>query len=57
MSTRNFYRQEIPYSELPFYNVARTPPLDVRDGVYHVSDAPGLGHEPNPDYTAAGPDK
>ena len=44
MSTPNFYRLEIAYSELPYYNAALTPALDVHDGFYHVSDAPGHGH-------------
>ena len=44
MSTPNFYRLEIAYSELPYYNAALTPALDVRNGFYHVSDAPGHGH-------------
>ena len=57
MSTPNFYRLETAYSELPYYNAALTPPLDVHDGFYHVLDAPGLRHELNPDYIAAGPDK
>ena len=57
MSTPNFYRLEIAYSELPYYNAALTPALDVRDGFYHVSDRPGLGHELNPEYVAAGADK
>ena len=57
MSTPNFYRLEIAYSELPYYNTALTPPLDVRNGFYHVSNRPGLGHELNPDYLAAGPNK
>ncbi len=43
MSTPNLYRQEIPYSELPDYNAALTPPLDVHDGFYHVSNRPGHG--------------
>ena len=38
MSTPNFYRLETAYSELPYYNAALTPPLDVHDGFYHVSD-------------------
>ena len=54
MSTPNFYRLEIAYSELPYYNAALTPPLDVRNGTYHAPEPPGLGH---PDYIAAGPDK
>ena len=61
MSTPNFYRLEIAYSELPYYNAALTPApaLDVHDGFYHVPDAPGHGHGHtlNPDYIAAGPNK
>ena len=54
MSTPNFYRLEIAYSELPYYNAALTPPLDVRNGFYHVSDRPGLGHELREEYVEAG---
>ena len=43
MSTPNFYRLEIAYSELPHYNAALTPALGVRNGFYHVSDSPGHG--------------
>ena len=57
MSTPNFYRLEIAYSELPHYNTALTPTLDVRNGFYHVPKTPGLGHTLNPDYIAAGPNK
>ena len=57
ISTPNFYRLEIAYSELPYNNAALTPPLNVRNGFYHISDAPGIGHELNPDYIAAGPDR
>jgi L-alanine-DL-glutamate epimerase-like enolase superfamily enzyme len=45
MSTPNFYRLEIAYSELERYNRALTPPFDVRAGRFHVSDRPGLGHD------------
>ena len=38
--TSKFYRLEIAYSELPYYNAALTPPLDFHDGFYDVSDAP-----------------
>ena len=55
ISTPNFYRLEIAYSELPHYNAVLTPTLDVHDGFYRVSTRPG--HELNPDYIAAGPDK
>ena len=57
ISTPNFYRLEIAYSELDYYNAALTPPLDVRNGFYHVSTLPGLGHELKPDYVEAGADK
>lgn len=50
MTTPNFFRLEIAYSELPRYQEALTPPLDVRDGSFHVSDRPGLGHELRADY-------
>ncbi|MBI4219804.1 MAG: mandelate racemase/muconate lactonizing enzyme family protein [Chloroflexi bacterium] len=50
MSVPNFYRLEIAYSELPLYNQALTPPLDVRGGYFYVSDRPGLGHELNEKY-------
>ena len=32
ISTPNFYRLEIAHSELPYYNAALTPALDVHDG-------------------------
>ena len=57
MSTLNLYRLEIAYSELPYYNTALTPPLDVRNGTYHVSTRPGLGHNLNRDYITAGPNQ
>ena len=38
ISTPNFYRLEIAHSELPDYNAALTPALDVHYGFYHVSD-------------------
>jgi galactonate dehydratase len=52
MATANFYRLEIAYAELEHYNRALTPPLDVHDGYFHVSDRPGLGHDLNPEYEA-----
>lgn len=54
MSVPNFYRLEIAYSELSLYNQALDPPLDVRDGFFHVSDRPGLGHDLNPEYLSLG---
>ena len=52
MSTPNFYRLEIAYSELELYNQALTPALDVRGGYFHVSDRPGLGCELSEEYLA-----
>ena len=57
ISTPNFYRLETAYSQLPYNNAALTPALDVRNGFSHVSEAPGLSRELNPNYIAAGPDK
>lgn len=50
MTTPNFYRLEIAYSELEAYNRAMTPAFDVRDGQLHVSDRPGLGHDLSEEY-------
>ena len=57
MSTPNFYRLEIAYSELPYYNAALTPAPDVQNGFYDVSTRPGHGDNLTPDYIAAGPEK
>ena len=54
MSTPNFYRLEIAYSELADYNKALTPALDVHDGFFFVSDRPGIGHDLNMDYIEEG---
>ena len=48
---RWYYRQiQIASSELPRYQEALTPPLDVRGGYFSVSDRPGLGHDLREDY-------
>ena len=52
MATSNFSRLEIDYSELEQYNRAMTPPFDVHDGYFHVSDRPGLGHDLRSEYLA-----
>jgi galactonate dehydratase len=52
MGTPNFHRLEIAYSELPRYQEALTPPLDLRGGHMYVSDRPGLGHDLREDYLA-----
>ena len=35
---------------LEHYNRAMTPAFDVRDGYFHVSDRPGLGHDLSEEY-------
>jgi galactonate dehydratase len=50
MTTPNFFRLEIAYSELPVYQEAMDPPFEIHDGYFHVSDRPGLGHDLKPDY-------
>jgi galactonate dehydratase len=50
MSTSNFFRLEIAYSELELYQQIVDPPFDVRAGYLYVSERPGLGHELRPDY-------
>jgi galactonate dehydratase len=50
MSTSSFFRLEIAYSEHEYYQKVMDPPFDVHDGYFHVSDRPGLGHEPRADY-------
>lgn len=50
MSTSNFFRLEIAYSELETYQKIMEPPFDLREGHMHVSERPGLGHEPKADY-------
>ena len=53
ISTPNFHRLEIAYSELPHYNTAPTLALDFCKGIYHVPKTPRLRHTLNPDYIAA----
>ena len=50
MSTPNFFRLEIAYSELEQYNQAMTPAFDIREGHFMVSDRPGLGHDLREEY-------
>ena len=50
LTTPNFFRLEIAYSELEVYQQVMDPPFDVRAGFFHVYDRPGLGHELREDY-------
>jgi galactonate dehydratase len=52
IATPNFFRLEVSYFELPAYNEALTPPIDIRGGYWYPSDRPGLGHELREDYLA-----
>jgi galactonate dehydratase len=52
MSTPNFFRLEIAYSELELYQQVMDPPFDVVGGYFSVSDRPGLGHDLRTDYLA-----
>jgi galactonate dehydratase len=45
MATSSFFRLEILYRAHVRYQDMMDPPFDVHDGYFHVSDAPGLGHE------------
>ena len=54
MTTPNFFRLEIAYSELELYQQVIDPPFDVRGGYCYVSDRPGLGHELRQDYLDRG---
>ena len=49
----NFYRVETPRFDLSTYNRFIQTPLDNRDGVLHLTDAPGLGIEMNLDFMRA----
>ena len=50
MTVPNFYRLEITSRWLPAFNAAIDPALDIRGGVLHLSDRPGLGIELDMDY-------
>jgi galactonate dehydratase len=52
MTTPNFFRLEIAYSELELYQQIMDPPFDVAAGYMSVSERPGLGHELREDYIA-----
>lgn len=52
LTTPNFFRLEIAYSELELYQQVMDPPFEVHGGHFYVSDRPGLGHDLRPDYLA-----
>jgi galactonate dehydratase len=52
LTSPNFFRLEIAYSELELYQQVVDPPFDVHDGYFHLSERPGLGHELRADYLA-----
>lgn len=56
MTVPNFYRVELVSSWLPQLNKFISHPLDIRDGVLHPSDRPGLGVELDVEYIEGHPD-
>ena len=52
LTTPNFFRLEIAYSELERYQKIVDPPFEVANGFMSVSERPGLGHELRPEYLA-----
>ena len=53
MTVPNFYRVELVSSWLPQLNKFISHPLDIRDGVLHPSERPGLGVELDVEYLEA----
>ena len=53
MTVPNFYRLELVSLWAAAFAAAINPPLDIRDGVLHISDSPGLGIDLNMDYVMA----
>lgn len=53
MTVPNFYRLESARLLVETYNIFLKEPLDIRDGVLHVPDKPGLGIEFDLDYFKA----
>ena len=56
MTVPNFYRLELVSLWTSAFNATIDPPLDIREGVLHLSDRPGLGIDLNMDYVMAHPD-
>ncbi len=50
MTVPNLYRVEFSLSGLETYNQMLDKPLDIRDGVLHLPEAPGLGYGLNDDF-------
>jgi len=44
-ATPNFFRQEFMLMDVPWRDTVIDTPLPVRDGYFHLSDAPGLGFD------------
>jgi galactonate dehydratase len=53
MTVPNFYRLELVSLWAAAFAAAINPPLDIRDGVLHISDSSGLGIDLNMDYVMA----
>ena len=53
MTVPNFYRLEYVSPWTDIFNATIDPPLDIREGVLHLSERPGLGIDLNMDYIKA----
>ena len=56
MTVPNLYRLEFGRAALDTHNALIDHPLDIRDGVLHLSERPGLGVELDVEYMEAHPD-
>ena len=56
MTVPNFYNLEFNHAALNIHDALISPKLDIRDGVLHLSERPGLGVELNEDFIEAHPD-
>ena len=56
MTVPNFYKLEFNHAALNIHNAVIDEPLDIRGGVLHLSEKPGLGVELNEEFLDAHPD-
>ena len=53
MTVPNFYKLEFDHAALDIHNRIISEPLDIRNGVLHLSDKPGLGADLDEEYLDA----
>jgi galactonate dehydratase len=56
MTVPNFYNLEFNHAALNVHDALISPKLDIRNGVLHLSESPGLGVELDVDFIEAHPD-